>query len=133
MIKQQGITLIGAIFVLIIVSLLGQYLINISAVQRQTSLLALQSARAYQAANAGIEWAIGHTTFCKSDPPFTLNNFNVTVTSVPDDNNPYNEGKKDELGVDINTNICKIKSQAEYGNYGNIDYVSRTLEVTIHD
>ena len=54
--NQKGITLIGAIFVLVIVSLLGQYLVSISSVQRQTSLLALQSSRAYQAANAGIEW-----------------------------------------------------------------------------
>jgi len=132
MIKQQGITLIGAIFVLIIVSLLGQYLVTISAVQRQTSLLALQSARAYQAANAGIEWAVGHATFCNSGT-LSINNFNVTVTSTLDVNSPYNEGKKDIAGNDINTTICQVKSQAQYASYGSIDFVSRSIEVTIHD
>ena len=125
MIKQQGITLIGAIFVLVIVSLLGQYLVTIAGVQRQTSILALQSARAYQAANAGIEWAIGNAIFCSS-ANFTINKFRVLVTSTLDLNSPYNENGNE-------TSICLIESTAQYGDYGQIDYVSRQLEATIND
>lgn len=129
--NQHGITLIGAIFVLIIVSLLGTYLLSIAGVQRQTSLLALQSARAYQIANAGIEWGI--STGCSAlaagasstTGPFSLNNFSVTVTLTADNNNPYNE-------EGLVTTICQINSKAEYGSYGQPNYVSRTLEVAIN-
>ena len=110
--------------------------INIAGVQRQTSLLKLQTARAYQAANTGIEWALARDNIFCTDPvlPITLNKFTVTVTSTLDDSDhdnsngitPYNEN-----GIDIT--ICHINSKAEYGNYGQTDYVSRTIEVTIHD
>lgn len=128
---QHGITLIGAIFVLIIVSLLGTYLLSIAGVQRQTSLLALQSARAYQVANAGIEW--GMSTGCSAlaagasstPPPFSIDNFTVTVMLTADDNNPYNE-------QGLITSICQINSTAEYSVYGQANYVSRTLEATVN-
>lgn len=127
---QKGITLIGAIFVLIIVSLLGKYLINITGVQRQTSLLALQSARAYQAANAGIEWSIAKTVASNSCPGSAPTNFSglagfIVTTSCTD------LGVFDENG--ISSFIYRLSSTAKYGSYGDIDYVSRKLEVSIHD
>jgi len=130
MIRQQGITLIGAIFVLIIVSLLGQYLVNIAGVQRQSSLLALQSARAYQSANAGIEWNIAKvisTHSCPASAPtsFTgLTGFTVTTTCK-------NLGSFDENG-NIST-VYQLNATAQFGSYGSADYVSRKLEVVIHD
>jgi len=131
MIRQQGITLIGAIFVLIIVSLLGKYLVNIAGVQRQTSLLALQSSRAYQAANAGLEWSIAKVIVsqnCPVSPPPTdftgLTGFTVTTICT-------NLGSFDENGN--STDIYKLKATAKFGSYGEADYVSRKMEVTIHD
>ncbi len=126
---QQGITLIGAIFVLVIVSLLGQYLINIAGVQRQTSIMSLQSSRAYQAANAGIEWTIANVianSSCPATPPtsFTsLVGFTVTTTC-------NNLGNFDENGI-IST-IYQINTTSQFGSYGQIDYVSRKLEVIFH-
>jgi len=127
---QQGITLIGAIFVLIIASLLGQYLINIAGVQRQTSLLSLQSARAYQAANAGIEWSIAKTIVSNSCPSSAPTNFSglprFTVTM-----SCTNLGVFDENG--ISSTIYKLSSTSKFGLYGDIDYVSRHLQVIIHN
>lgn len=128
MIKQAGFSLIGAIFILVIVSLLGQYLINITGVQRQTSLLALQIARAYQAANTGIEWGVaellngsncsGNTTLNQN-----INNFSVTVSCQAIGN--YSEGSD-------TVKIFRISSFSEYGSYGNNDYTSRGLETIVH-
>jgi len=127
---QQGITLIGAIFVLIIVSLLGQYLINIAGVQRQTSLLSLQSSRAYQAANAGLEWGIAKTiadntcpiSFPTSFP--SLSSFTVTISC-------NHLGNFDENG--ITSNVYKLNATSQFGSYGEVDYVSRQLQVIIND
>lgn len=128
--KQLGITLIGAIFVLIIVSLLGQYLVSISSVQRQTSLLSLQSARAYQAASAGIEWNIAEviaSNSCPASPPTNFTSLiGFTITS-----NCNSLGSFDENGVI--TTIYHLTVTSKFGSYGQADYVSRNLEVIIHD
>jgi len=131
MMFQKGITLVGAIFVLIIVALLGQYLINITGVQRQTSILALQSARAYQAANAGIEWAIfniinGSNCVDINNTAVTTNISNFTTTVLCNTVGTYNED-----GTVVA--IFQITAESEYGSYGDIDYVSRELETIIHD
>jgi MSHA biogenesis protein MshP len=127
--QQKGMTLIGAIFILVIVSLLGQFLVNISSVQRQTSILALQSARAYQTANAGLEWGIAQvvaTSSCAGSTTLTpaLNNFTTTVSCAPHGN--FTENAQ-------TVNIFLITSDSHYGTFGNPDYVARSLEVKVHD
>jgi MSHA biogenesis protein MshP len=127
---QRGITLIGAIFILIIVSLLATYLLNTAGVQRQTSLLALQSARAYQAANAGLEWGafqiINNAGNCPASTILSpaINNFTTTVSCSQ-------LGSYDE-NADIKT-IYRISSQSQYSTYGNLDFVSRHLQAIVHD
>jgi len=128
MMRQQGITLIGAIFVLVIVSLLGKYLINIAGIQHQTSLLALQSARAYHAASAGIEWGnakiINGGGSCQAEVTLTVNAFTTTVNCT----------KLGDYIEDLETlSLYQLTAQSEYGSYGDTDYISRKLEVTIHD
>lgn len=127
MMKQSGISLIGAIFVLLIVSLLGQYLLGITGVQRQISLQALQASRAYQTANAGLEWGafqIINNNSCPADTTLTINNFTTQVSC-------------NQLGsYDENGNIKRIyqvTSQSQYSSYGNLDFVSRRLQAVIHD
>ena len=122
-------TLIGAIFILVIVSLLGKFLVNISSVQRQTSILALQSARAYQAANAGLEWGIAQVVNngnCAANIVLApaIGNFTTTVICAPHGN--FTENTQ-------TVNVFLIISRSDYGNFGDPDYVSRTLEVKVHD
>lgn len=129
MTKQAGFSLIGAIFVLVIVSLLGQYLLRISGIQRQTTILALQTARANQAANAGIEWGsfqiINNSGNCPASTTLSpaITNFTTTVRCSQ-------LGSYDENGTI--TTFYRITSQSRYGSYGDVDYVSRTLEAIIH-
>lgn len=127
MTNQRGITLVGAIFVLIIVALLGQYLINITGVQRQTSTLTLQSARAYQAARAGIEWGIDrvvNSASCVGTTELNPRIGNFTTTVLCNTVGTYNED-----GIEVT--IFRITAESEYGDYGDIDYVSRELEAII--
>jgi MSHA biogenesis protein MshP len=126
--QQKGMTLIGAIFILVIVSLLGQFLVNISSVQRQTGLLALQSARVYQTANAGLEWGIAqvvvnHDCAAASDI-LNIGNFTITVSCA--EHGSFTEN--DQL-----MNIYLITADSRYGTFGSPDYVARSLEVKVHD
>jgi MSHA biogenesis protein MshP len=127
--KQSGITLVGAIFLLVIVSLLGIYLVNITGVQRQTTIMALQSARAYQAANAGIEWGVErivNATNCAASTTLSPNINNFTVQVSCSLLGSYSEG--------LNTvNVYQLTAQSEYGSYGDPSYVSRTLQAIINE
>lgn len=119
--KQAGFAIVAAMFVLIIVGLLGKYLVNISGVHHKTTVLAVQSARAYHAAKSGIEWGIVNP--CTTSGGYSVNNFSVNITSTQE--------TFDEAGVPII--ICRITSKAEYGSYGTADYIARTVEITINE
>ena len=126
--QQKGITLIGAIFIMVIIGMLGQSLISITSSQRQTSLLALQSARAYQAANAGIEWAIAQAVTnnsCAASTAITLPNSNFTVTVQCTNQGNFTED-------DETTTIFALESTSEFNSFGSADYVSRTIQTTIN-
>jgi MSHA biogenesis protein MshP len=124
--KQQGMTLIGAIFILVVVALLGQALVNISGMQRQSSLLVLQAARAYQTANTGIEWGIAQA--------IAGNCANSTVLNIPSNNFITTVGCTNQGNFTEDTDIVDIyliNSQSQYSVLGNPDFVSRELEAQV--
>ena len=54
--KQRGFSLVSAIFLLVVIAALGTFAVTLSTTQQQSSALDVMGARAYQAAQAGIEW-----------------------------------------------------------------------------
>jgi MSHA biogenesis protein MshP len=56
--RAGGFTLISAVFLMLVLVVLGVALVTMSAVQHTTSAQQVQSARAAYAVRAGIEWAI---------------------------------------------------------------------------
>ncbi len=95
-IVARGFGIVSAIFLLVVLSVLGVMMLNISSVQHTSSAMDVQGARAYQAARAGIEWGLfmqlnPPAAACFASPtsfplpaggatPSTLSNFTVTVT-----------------------------------------------------
>lgn len=59
--RPYGFTMVSAIFLLVILAVLGAFMLNFSAVQHTTAATDLEGSRAYQAARAGIEWAAFQT------------------------------------------------------------------------
>ncbi|BCB25401.1 hypothetical protein SKTS_02870 [Sulfurimicrobium lacus] len=55
--RQQGFTMVSAIFLLVVLAALGAFMLTFSSVQHTTATTDIQGSRAYQAARAGIEWA----------------------------------------------------------------------------
>ena len=128
--KQKGITLIGAIFVLVIVSLLGIYLVKLTGAQRQTVLMNLQSVRAYQAANAGIEWGLTRlltTNSCVNSTTLNskINGFTVTVNCELLQAGGYNEA-----GETIN--VHRITSSSVFGSYTDTNFTTRQIQTIVH-
>ena len=53
---QRGVSIVTAIFLIVVLALLGVYIVSVSGLQQSGSQLDVQGVRAYQAARAGIEW-----------------------------------------------------------------------------
>ena len=83
--KQHGVSLITAIFLIVVLAALGAFLVTVSGLQQASSALDLQGSRAYQAARSGIEWQAfqalrnGSCTGATFVPGATLTDFTVTV------------------------------------------------------
>lgn len=134
----RGFSLVGAIFVLVVLALLGGFLVTIGTSQRATVAYAAQGARAYQAARAGVEWAIsrviliGPGTDCALAPgvastgPFTpvgLEGFQITVNCT------YTQ--HDEAGATYS--VYAITSTANFGTFGDPYFFTRTIQASVTD
>jgi MSHA biogenesis protein MshP len=133
--KQLGVSLVTAIFILVVLAALGAAMARFSSVQHITSALDVQGSRAYQAARAGVEWAAyqainnstnfpcatagssANTLTIPSMPGFTVD---VTCTSYS-----TTEGGKGITSYGINS-----KGYAG-GAPGDPDYVERDITVNI--
>ncbi len=87
---QRGLALVSAIFILVVLALIGSFAVNVATMQQTGSMQDAQSVRAYQAARAGLEWALwrvqpdnGGTCSGATNVPLTGDSFagmTVTVT-----------------------------------------------------
>ncbi len=138
--KQSGFTLVMAIFMMVVLGVLGGYMVRLNKVQLITAEYALQNARAYQAARAGLGWASATINVQTSNnqgcnavntvstanplnlPAMAGFTISLACTQVP--NKLYQENKGSYY-------IYVIHALSEWGAYNSQDYVSRQLEKTI--
>lgn len=128
--KQQGFSIVMAIFILVVLGLLGVYMVRFSGVQHATSSYALQGARAYQAAKAGLGWAIS-----KIDTGGSCVDVNAQTALTFPDIPGFTVGLGCTLASYVegsdNPGIYQMVAHSEFGAYGDADYISRELEVSI--
>lgn len=125
--NQNGFTIVQAIFILVVLALLGTFMVRLSTVQQSTTTQALLQARAYQAARSGVEWGITNVVnnaACFTDSAWLVNGY--TVNAICRRTGPFNEGDGDIF-------IYNLTAVATFADIGSPDYVSRTVEVTIYD
>ncbi|MBN1958786.1 MAG: pilus assembly protein MshP [Desulfuromonadales bacterium] len=123
--NQRGFTLVQAIFVLVVLGLLGVAMMRLSGVQSSTGVFALQGARAYQAARSGLEWGAAQagSGVCNPSPgnDLSVDNFNVNVSCT---SQSFDEGSG-------SYNVYRISALATFGSYGSPDYISRRIEMKV--
>lgn len=124
--RSGGFSLVSAIFLMVVLVILGVSLVTISSVQHTATAQQLQSARANYAARAAAEWAASQagtggwcaapteTTFALPAP---LDGFTVTVSCTRTDH-AVGTATQQYFVVDIT---------ATSGQYGSPDYVRRRL------
>lgn len=140
---QQGFSLVTAIFLVVVLSLLGSMMVTFFTVQQQSAALDVLGARAYQASRAGIEWGMfevqqsgvagpAFVNACQAggalpQPPQplggTLSPFTVTLGCGAAS---YVEAASTLWVYSINSTARTTGAAA-----GSPDYVERQLQVTI--
>lgn len=128
--RQTGFSLVPALFLLVVLAALGAVAVRLSAVEHQTVVLALQSSRAYAAAQAGVEWsayqALVNGSCGNSSVALTeggLSEFSVETTCS---STTHSEGS-------ATTSVYVLEAFAYSGLYGAPDYVSRRIRSTVTD
>jgi MSHA biogenesis protein MshP len=119
--SRNGFSIVTAIFILLVLAVLGGFMVTLSGVQHRTSLWALQGARAYHAARSGLEWggfqAVVNNA-CNASSTLTVNGFTVTLACQAE--GPFTEGGQSYF-------VYRLTSLAEWDSYGRDAYVSRQI------
>jgi len=127
--RERGFALVAAMFIVVILAMLGIMMVTIGGMERATATTALRGTQAYFAARSGVEWGIFRAITdgaCPASPPFTLSGagldgFSVNVQCT---SSPHREG-----GTPYNVYV--ITSTATSRAFGDLDFVSRIIRVTI--
>jgi len=128
--KQRGISIVTAIFLMVVMAALGVAMMTFSTVQQITSAEDVQGARAYHGARTGIEWGVYKVlreSSCAASTALpalggALAGFSVTVQCSA--SGPY-----PEAGGSLS--VYLITSTATQGTAGTVSYVERQLQTTI--
>ena len=154
--RQAGVSIVTAIFLLVVLSLLGAFMLSVTAIQQSSAQLDVQGVRAYQAARAGIEWGAwqvldpNHTLnpanclpvaflpSCPTSPTNlsglagSLSPFTVTVTCSATINAPTTEGNRNIGAYQIIATACNQPSAGACPNASPAGgYVERQLQATL--
>jgi MSHA biogenesis protein MshP len=135
--EESGFSLVSAIFILVVLAVLGAALLTVSSLQHTSSGIDLQGVRAYQAARSGVEWGLYRLLdpdgapaaglpscwagTASVTPGATLGAFAVIATCT--------RTTATELGKDIG--VYTIVSTATFGTAQRPNYVSRTVTATV--
>jgi len=127
--RQRGFSIVSAIFLLVVLSALGAFMLTFSNVQQMTSAQDVQGSRAYQAARTGIEWGayqiLQNSGSCAASTTVplggNLSGFNLIVTC---NKTTYTEGGN-------TVNLYQITATANSGTVGSTTYIERQLQATI--
>ncbi|MBT8090264.1 MAG: pilus assembly protein MshP [Gammaproteobacteria bacterium] len=128
--RQSGFSLVPALFLLVVLAALGAVAVRLSAVQHQTVVLALQSSRAYAAAQAGIEWsayqALVNGSCASASVALSEGGLSGFLVDTTCSSTTHSEGSS-------TTNVYVLEAFAYSGLYGTPDYVSRRIRATVTD
>ena len=145
---QRGVSVLTAVFVMLLLGVISALMVNLMSTAHMTSVLDVEGSRAYQAAQAGVEWGLyqvldpGLATVNAMVPPYgtgaqpfpnlpgcftpnpttlpTIDGFTVIVSCVPND---YTEG-------DRSIRVYRLTATASKGTLGMPNFIERQVAVT---
>ena len=123
--RVRGFSLVSAIFMMVVLVILGVSMVTISSVQHTSSAQLVQSARANYAARAGAEWVASQpSTWCAAGPfpmassftlPAPMSGFTIAVSCTRTSHTLE--------GATLQYYVVDLTASA--GSYGSLDFVQR--------
>ncbi|WP_417781398.1 pilus assembly PilX family protein [Stutzerimonas xanthomarina] len=129
--RSAGFGLVAALFLMVIVTLIILTMARLSTAQHGTISLAIQQTRAYQAANAGLEWGIARaleTGVCdpNASPPLNGSGLDGFLLRVECDWDDYPEADGGSI------TLYRLVATAQNGQPGaKPDYAYRQLSAVV--
>ena len=127
---KQGFSLMAALFILVVLTVMSGFTVSIASMSRSTASFSMQGLRAYFAARSGLEWGLykvtNTPTACPANTTLNLTQgglqgFDVNVTCTV---TSFTEGT-------TNINVFLLTSLASKGGFGDPDYVSREMQMSV--
>lgn len=125
---SRGFALVSALFLIVVLSALGAFLVNIVAVQHATPAMRVSAARAEYAARSGMAWAVHRAldSGTCADAGFdlvegALSGFSVNVRCA--------SSVHDLAGAAVPYYVIDVTAQS--GSYGSADFVARSLQAKV--
>lgn len=126
---QRGFSIVSAIFLLVVLSALGAFMLTFSNVQQMTSAQDLQGTKAYQAARAGIDWGayqvLQNGGNCNASSSVALGG-NLSGFSLV-----VNCSKTTYTEAGSTINLYQITATATQGTVGSTTYTERQLQAVL--
>ena len=116
--KNLGFAIISAIFVLVILSLISTFLINLFINTQASSNILLLGQRAYFAAQSGLEWGLTKVAANPTGPCPTTTNININQGGIL--------GFTAVVSCSKSGTTFTITSVASRGVFGAFEYVTNT-------
>ena len=150
----RGFTIVTAVFLLVVLSLLGVFIVSVTGLQQSSQQLDVLGVRAYMAARAGIEWGAWQVLDPNNDLPGfggtanlapcpgatthltglggSLSPFTVTVTCNAAINAPTTEGNRNVAAYLVVATACNQPAAGACPNPAPASgYVERQLQATL--
>ena len=116
---QRGFSIVTAIFLIVVLGLLGVFIVAVVSLQQQSQALDVQGVRAYQAARAGIEWGAFQVLDPSHSGVSALANC-AAVTPIPLPDCPATPTHLSGLGGSLSTFTvtvqCTLRATTTEGN-----------------
>ncbi|MCQ4297061.1 pilus assembly protein MshP [Pseudomonas stutzeri] len=123
--RQRGFGLVAALFIIIVIASVIAAMTHLALNQSATNSMSLQQARAYQMAQAGLEWGIARAVANQScAATFTLEGFSIAVACTSSSAGAVAEENK-------TVSFRQITATAQYAAAGSPDYAYRQLTAVV--
>lgn len=127
---ERGFSLVSAIFIIVVLAVLGTTMVFLNILQRETISAAIQGARAYHAARSGVE--AGLFLAVSASGPGTCGTSNYTMTALGLNGFGVAVNCSETLHREFSTDyrVFIITSTATTGSFGSPDYIERVFQIT---
>ena len=130
--KMRGFAMPTAIFLLVILSLLGAFMVSLSTTENITSVQDVLGIRAHLAARAGLEKALFSLRSTPTSCPVALNSsFTLEEFTVKLECSVSSHDEGDATPANLTYLFYVSSSASTGGSYGNVGYVERQTSAFI--